>query len=163
MHINLIIFLLLLALGYGFGRYAEKQHYRSIIQREDELRGIPVIAIRFPPIMTPRPETTMVTGSVVIAEDYFKRFLFGLRTLIGGRIRSYETLVDRGRREAILRMKQQTAELGGSMVFNVKIETAGIISGRKSKIGAIEVHAYGTAIIPKEKESPRGLQQPQNS
>ena len=145
---NLIILLALLILGYGFGRYAEARHYRSIIKREEQYRGVPAIAIRFPPVMTPRPETVLVSGSVVIAEDYFKRFLFGLRTLVGGRIKSYETLLDRGRREAILRMKQQTAELGGTMVFNIKIDTAGIASGRKNGIGAIEVHAYGTAIIP---------------
>ncbi len=151
MAVDLIIFVVLLALGFAFGRYAESRHYRSIIQREEELRGIPAIAVRFPPVMTPRPETALVSGSVVVAEDYFKRFLFGLRSLVGGRVKSYETLVDRGRREAILRMKQQTADLGGSMVFNIKIETASIISGRKNRIGAIEVHAYGTAVIPKKK------------
>lgn len=147
---DLIIVLVLLVLGYGFGRLAEKRHYHSIIRREDELREIPAIAVRFPPVMTPRPDTALVSSSVVIAEDYFKRFLFGLRSLIGGRVRSYETLLDRGRREAILRMKQQTAAMGGSMVFNIKIETAGIASGRKNNIGAIEVHAYGTAIIPQQ-------------
>ncbi|MCF6283307.1 MAG: YbjQ family protein [Candidatus Polarisedimenticolaceae bacterium] len=151
MAFDLIVFVVLLACGFAFGRYAENRHYRSIIQREEELRGIPAIAIRFPPIMTPRPETALVSGSVVIAEDYFKRFLFGLRSLVGGRVRSYETLVDRGRREAIIRMKQQTVDLGGSMVFNIKLETAAIASGRKGRIGAIEIHAYGTAIIPTDR------------
>ncbi len=151
MALDLIIFVTLLALGFAFGRYAENRHYRSIIEREELLREITAIAVRFPPIITPRPKTALVSGSVVVAEDYFKRFLFGLRSLIGGRVRSYETLVDRGRREAILRMKQQTADMGGSMVFNIKIETASIISGRKNRVGAIEVHAYGTAIIPTKK------------
>ena len=159
MPIDLIIFVTLLGLGFAFGRYAEKRHYRSIIQREAMLRNIPAIAVRFPPVMTPRPATTLVSGSVVVAEDFFKRFLFGLRTLVGGRVKSYETLVDRGRREAILRMKQQTSDLGGSMVFNIKIETAAIASGRKNKIGAIEVHAYGTAIIPKE-STPKVIETP---
>lgn len=147
--VDLIIVLALLILGYGFGRLAESRHYRSIIRREDELREIPAIAVRFPPVMTPRPNTALVSSSVVIAEDYFKRFLFGLRSLVGGRVRSYETLLDRGRREAILRMKQQTADMGGCMVFNIKIDTAGIATGRNNSIGAIEVHAYGTAIVPK--------------
>ncbi len=151
MALDLIIFVTLLALGFAFGRYAENRHYRSIIEREELLREITAVAVRFPPIMTPRPKTALVSGSVVVAEDYFKRFLFGLRSLIGGRVRSYETLVDRGRREAILRMKQQTADMGGSMVFNIKIETASIISGRKNRVGAIEVHAYGTAILPTKK------------
>jgi uncharacterized protein YbjQ (UPF0145 family) len=151
MALDLFIFVALLVSGFAFGRYAESRHYRSIIEREEALRGIPAIAVRFPPVMSPRPETILVSGSVVIAEDYFKRFLFGLRSLVGGRVKSYETLVDRGRREAILRMKQQAADYGGSMVFNIKIETASIISGRKNKIGAIEVHAYGTAIIKQKR------------
>ena len=32
--IDLIIFLTLLALGYGAGTWAEKRHYRSIARRE---------------------------------------------------------------------------------------------------------------------------------
>ena len=31
---DLIVFLVLLALGYGVGQFAEKRHYRSIIERE---------------------------------------------------------------------------------------------------------------------------------
>lgn len=48
--VDFIIFLILLALGYGFGRYAESKHYKSIIQREKELRTIPVVSSRFPPV-----------------------------------------------------------------------------------------------------------------
>ena len=36
---NLIFVLVMLALGFGFGRLAEKRHYRSIHQREDSLRA----------------------------------------------------------------------------------------------------------------------------
>jgi uncharacterized protein YbjQ (UPF0145 family) len=50
-----------------------------------------------------------VSGSVVVSVDYFKRFLAGLRTLVGGRVTSYETLLDRARREAILRCKETRA------------------------------------------------------
>ncbi|MFT6733724.1 MAG: hypothetical protein ACJAS9_001914 [Polaribacter sp.] len=39
--------------------------------------------------------------------DYFKRFLAGLRNIFGGRVVTYESLVDRARREAILRMKEK--------------------------------------------------------
>jgi uncharacterized protein YbjQ (UPF0145 family) len=145
---DLIIFLVLLGLGYGFGRIAEQRHFRSIIRREKTLSYLPVIASRFPPAKLPPPKTCLVSGSVVVSVDYFKRFLARLRNLVGGRVKSYESLLDRARREAILRMKQQASELGATMVFNIKLETASISKGRKQKVGAVEVLAYGTAIIP---------------
>jgi uncharacterized protein YbjQ (UPF0145 family) len=147
---DLIIFLVLLSLGYGVGQYAERRHYRSIIEREGRLNALPAIASRYPPI-EPHYEQALVIGSTVISVDYFKRFLAALRNLFGGRVTSYESLLDRARRESLLRMKEQAATLGAAMVFNVKYETASISKGRGNSIGSIEVLAYGTALI-----EPRG-------
>ena len=145
---DLIVFLILMTLGYGFGRVAEKRHYKSIIERETDLNRIPAIVLRFPPPSTKTQHTVLVMGSVVISIDYFKRIAAGLRGLVGGRMMSYETLLDRARREAVLRMKEKADALGANMVFNIKMETASISKGRKNKIGSVEVLAYGTAIIP---------------
>jgi len=145
---DIIVLIVLLALGYGFGRMAEKRHYQSIFTREKKYKKLLVIAAKFPPVMQPPPKTTLVTGSVVISVDYFKRFLAALRNFFGGRLKSYESLLDRARREAILRMKQQADEIGANMVFNIKIETASISKGRKQTVGSVEVLAYGTALIP---------------
>jgi len=87
-------------------------------------------------------------GSVVISVDYFKRLLAALRNFFGGRVKSYETLLDRARREAILRMQQEAKELGANVVINIKLETASISKGRKNAIGSVEILAYGTAMIP---------------
>jgi uncharacterized protein YbjQ (UPF0145 family) len=146
--VDLVIFLVLLALGYGFGRYAEVQHYKSIMAREETLRDLPVMATKRLPADGPVYATQLVGGNVVISVDYFKNFIAGLRNLLGGRVTSYETLVDRARREAILRMKDQAQELGAKMVFNLKLETCSIYRGRRSGIGSVEVFAYGTALIP---------------
>lgn len=145
---DLIIFLILMSLGYGFGRVAEKRHYKSIIEREAALIRIPAIVLRFPPPSLKPQKTELVMGSVVISIDYFKRIAAGLRSLVGGRMKSYETLLDRARREAVLRMKEQADAMGANMVFNIKMETASISKGRKNRIGSVEVLAYGTAIIP---------------
>lgn len=146
--LDLIIFLSLLALGYGFGQYVEKKHYTSIRKRELLLRSVPVIASRIPPHGNPNYDSQLVSGSVVISVDYFKRFVAGLRGLLGGRITSYETLLDRARREAILRVKREAKNLGAEMVFNIKLETASIHKGHGNAIGSVEVLAYGTALIP---------------
>lgn len=146
---DLIIFLILLAMGYGFGRHAEKKHYRSIIAREKELNRLPVIATRIPPVTGNRHDSNLVMGSVVISVDYFKRFIAVLRNLVGGRMTSYETLLDRARREAILRMKEDAESQGAEIIINIKYETSSIYKGRGNTIGSVEVLAYGTALIPR--------------
>jgi len=145
--LDLILILSLIILGYIFGRYNEARHYKSIIRREKILNNIPAIAIKTPgPDLHPS-KTVLVTGSVVISVDYFKRFLSGLRNLVGGRIKSYESLLDRARREAVLRMKEQARQEGAALIFNVKLETCSISKGRGDSIGSVEVLAYGTAFI----------------
>lgn len=143
---NLIIFLVLITLGYLVGQMAEKRHYKSIIQREMRLSGLPAIASRFPPT-DKLFDQCLVTGNTVVSVDYFKRFIAALRNLLGGRVTSYESLLDRARRESMLRMKEQAQAMGADYVFNLKYETASISKGRKNAIGSVEVLAYGTALI----------------
>ncbi len=144
---DLIIFLVLLALGYGFGRVAESRHFKSIIEREQTLSAVLVFSERLPPPDSKSRRVALVGGSVVVSVDYFKRVAAALRNIFGGRVQAYESLLERARREALLRMKQEAADLGAAMVVNVKLETASISKGNKGQIGAVEVYAYGTALI----------------
>jgi uncharacterized protein YbjQ (UPF0145 family) len=143
--INLIIFFALIALGYTAGTWAEKRHYRSIQKREKGFLNLPAVTIRKVEEPEKIEQAQLVSGSAVISVDYFKRFLAGLRVLVGGRIMTYESLLDRARREAVLRMKEQarTADL----IVNMRIETSSISKGpRQKSVGTIEALAYGTAI-----------------
>ncbi len=142
---QIIIVVILLALGYFFGTWAEKKHYQSILQREKELIHLPTTTSKKPiGTLPPVKESKLVSGSVVISVDYFKRMLAGLRNIFGGQVSSYETLVDRARREAILRMKESCPD--ATQLINVRIETSSIAKGAKNQIGSVEVLAYGTAI-----------------
>lgn len=145
---QLLTFLVLLALGFGFGRWAEKRHYRSIHAREAILRGLIVVPDRMPPIQYKHYHSNLVTGSVVVSVDYFKTVAAGLRSFIGGRIGAYESLLDRARREAILRMQEDALRQGAEAVFNLKFETARIGQNAGQALGSVEVLAYGTALIP---------------
>jgi uncharacterized protein YbjQ (UPF0145 family) len=87
---------------------------------------------------------------VVIAEDYFKRVAAALKGLVGGRIVAYESLLERGRREALVRMKERARQLGATQVVNVRLETASLsedFSGQRPMFSA-EFIAYGTALVP---------------
>ena len=136
----------LLVLGFLFGRVAEKRHFKQLVEREENSRELPVVATRYPPEDRIYRQQ-LVTGNVVIASDYFKVFLAGLINIFGGRVTPFESMLDRARRESLLRMKDQAAELDAAYVFNIKFDTTRIATGR---LAAMEVLAYGTAMIPVE-------------
>ncbi len=147
---QVLFVVLLLILAFFTGGFAERRHYKSIIRREDELGDIAVVCAKTLPPMHPAPRTTLVRGNAVISIDYFKRFLARLRMIFGGRIHSYESLMDRARREAILRMQYEAHVIGASMIFNMRFETSSISKGGKNAVGTVEVLAFGTAVIPRE-------------
>ncbi len=143
--IDLLILLGLIATGYIVGQILERRHYRSIEQREREFVDLPTTASKRPIGDIPDPaRVELVEGACVISVDFFKRFVAGLRQFFGGNVRSYETLVDRARREAVLRLKARCRE--ADQVINLRIETSSITKGRRNQVGSIEVHAYATAI-----------------
>ncbi len=149
--IQILIFVLLLGLGYFFGRRAERKHYDSIRKHEDELRHVVVSSERTPDREALGHDFDLVAGSVVISVDYFKTVAAGLRSLFGGRVRAYESLLDRARREAVLRMQHQAQALGSELIINTKFETSRISGNAGQGIGSIEVLAYGTALIASSK------------
>jgi uncharacterized protein YbjQ (UPF0145 family) len=141
---DIIIFLTLLVLGYAFGSIAEKRHFSSIHQREEEMQNLPTIMLKKPLLPEEIKEYRLVNGSVVLSIDYFKKFIASLINIFGGNISSYETILDRARREAILRMKEDASD--ASEIINIRIETSSISKNAQQNVGAIEVLAYGTAI-----------------
>lgn len=143
---QLLIILFLIVIGYVFGRYAESRHYRRIEQIESELIHLPCTNLKSP-LQENREvaRVELVSGSVVISIDYFKRILAGLRGLVGGQVNAYETLVDRARREAVIRMKR--ANQDADEIINLRLETSSISKGQQNQIGSVEVLAYGTAVF----------------
>ena len=142
---QLIIFSILISLGYFFGRSAEKKHYKSIREREQHWLQQATTSSKY--VLGDDREIKnchLVTGSIVVSVDYFKRVLAGLRNIFGGNVQSYETLIDRARREAVLRMKESCPD--ADQVINLRLETSSISKGRRKQIGSVEVLAYGTAI-----------------
>ncbi len=144
--IQWLIFLALLALGYFVGRWNERAHFKSIREREAKYAKVLAFAVRYPPDVVTPQECRLVSGSVVISSDYFKQCVAGLRTLGGGRLSSYESLLDRARREATLRMKEQAQRFGSTLIVNVKVETTTVSGGARKGLPAMEVMAYGTAL-----------------
>lgn len=146
--VNIGIPMVLLVVTYFIGGAIERRHYAEIREREYALRTLPAVTLRDPPEDWEIEGSGLVTGSVVISVDYFKRFLAGLRGLVGGRVKSYETLLDRARREAILRLKESAREAGYRAVVNLRLETSRLASGRRDGKGTagVEILAFGTGL-----------------
>ena len=133
------------------GSMVESSHFRRLATREQALSNIMVSNLKRLPPNWRAANAALVGGEAVIATDYFKVFAAGLRNLFGGRVRSYETLVERARREAIVRMLQQARSAGANAVWNVRIETTTIQGKQRGKSSGVEVLAYGTALVVSER------------
>lgn len=146
---DLTLFLILLAVGYTCGSIAERRHYASIARREAQQLHFQAMTVEPRFDRNQVQDAFLVQGSAVISIDYFKRLLAVLRNIFGGRVKAYESLVDRARREATLRLKEQALAQGADMLVNLRMETStiGNAANRKGRVGSIEAIAYGTAVI----------------
>jgi len=135
----------LIVLGLVTGKCIETRHLRNLAKREEDLKELKVCNLRRLPAELQITESFIVTGSCVIATDYFKVFAAALRNLFGGEIKAYRSLMSRARREALVRLLEQAKKLGAGGVWNVRFETS-TIQGKKKKPGGVEVLAYGTAV-----------------
>ena len=89
----------------------------------------------------------LVTGSAAIANNYFVAFLAGFKHLFGGELKGYTQMCDEARRLALVRLLQEAESIGANAVYNVRFETATIVSAQNNKqSGGVELIAYGTAV-----------------
>jgi uncharacterized protein YbjQ (UPF0145 family) len=141
--------LLLLVVVYFIGSIIERRHFNSIAARERALDGYPVTTFEAIPDAWRVGRSSLVSGNVVVSLDYFKRVVAGIRALFGGRIRTYEPLLDRARREALLRMTEAARQQGFDAVINVRVETSRLANARGNGEGTagIEILAFGTGLV----------------
>jgi len=68
--------------------------------------------------------------------------------LVGGRITMYETMLERARREALLRLLEEADAAGAQEVHNIRFQFSRVgSSSQQAQIGGgAELLAYGTAI-----------------
>lgn len=135
----------LIVLGLVAGKCIEKRHLVKLAKREEDLKELKVCNLRRLPEELHIKESFIVTGSCVIATDYFKVFAAALRNLFGGEIKAYRSLMSRARRKALVRLLEQAKKFGAGSVWNVRFETS-TIQGKRRKPGGVEVLAYGTAV-----------------
>ena len=82
----------------------------------------------------------MVSGSMVQSKNMFKDIGAGLKSMVGGELRSYTDMMQEARQEATRRMIAEAERLGADAILGVNYSTSSIVQG------AAEVLATGTAV-----------------
>jgi len=81
-----------------------------------------------------------VIGNTIRARHVGKDIQAAFRTIMGGEIKEYTSMMAESREQALLRMKHRAKELGADAVVGVRFQTSMILSG------TAELLVYGTAV-----------------
>ena len=135
------------AIGWFVAWWLERKHLKYLTAREAELKHITVEV--GPKLLSEVAQssanmfTGMFTGSVVLSHDGFRSITIAIAKIFGGNIKQYERLLDRARRQAIIRLKEDAEGQGVTRIVNMKMLTTSITrKGPK----AVEIVVYGTGV-----------------
>ncbi len=88
----------------------------------------------------------IVKGQVVQSKNIGKDFMAGMKTIVGGEIRSYTEMIATARQMATKRMVDDAESLGADAIINIRYGSSAVMNG------AAEIIAYGTAVKLKSKK-----------
>ena len=140
--------LILFSLGFFVGGRNERRHFLNLEEREAQSNVIVSQVKSFPFAIASEKAPQIVIAEVVIGSDYLKTFFAGIRNIFGGEVQSFQTLLTRSRREALLRLSEQAEAQGFNAICNVRFDTADIGGGQK-KVHMSAVLASATAYMAK--------------
>ncbi len=146
-YLFIIVPMVLLLLGYVYGKSADRAHLQRLQKQLDEMDNMLVTNLKsFPLYIEGGPPPELVVSEVVVATDYLKSFLASWRNLFGGEMKSYLSLLVRARLEVLVRLQAEAQQRGHNALCNVRFQTADIAgaTGKRSAT-AVALIAYATA------------------
>ena len=82
----------------------------------------------------------LVRGNIVTSKNVGRDIMAGVKTLVGGEIKSYSMMTNEARQIAEDRMIEEAERLGADGVISMRYSTGTVMQG------TIEMLAYGTAV-----------------
>lgn len=82
----------------------------------------------------------LVMGNTIRSKNVGKDIGAGLKSIVGGELRSYTKMLTEAREEALERLVASATALGADAVVNLRFTTSQVAGG------AAELLAYGTAV-----------------
>ena len=85
-------------------------------------------------------EMGIVSGSTIQSKNFVSDFGQGLKSIVGGELKSYTGMMEKAREKAIRRMVDQAVQMGADAIIGVRYTTNSIMAQ------AAEVLVFGTAV-----------------
>lgn len=85
-------------------------------------------------------EIGIVMGNTVHSKNLVKDFGAGMKSMVGGELKSYTKMLSEARDIATQRMIEQATTLGADAIVNIRYSSSAILQG------AAEILATGTAV-----------------
>ena len=85
-------------------------------------------------------ELAIVSGSTIQSKNFMSDLVQGLKSIVGGELKSYTRMMEKARSQATDRMIAQAQQLGADAIIGVCYTTSAIMAQ------AAEVLVYGTAV-----------------
>ena len=82
----------------------------------------------------------IVSGSTIQSKNMFADFGQGLKSIVGGELKSYTGMMEKAREQATQRMVDRAVQMGADAVVGVRYTTNSIMAQ------AAEVLVFGTAV-----------------
>ena len=143
-----IFFLLMLLVTFYIGNRIQRNHEKSIAERQIIYRDLAIDNLKEPPAEAEK--SFFVCGEMVLAVDAYRTFISTLKQLIGGEIKSFYSIMARARREAILRLLADAKLKQADGVCNIRVESADVAgtsaaSGKQGNGRMVAIIVTGTA------------------
>jgi uncharacterized protein YbjQ (UPF0145 family) len=144
----ILIPLVAAAVAFVVGPIIERRHLADLDEREAAVAGIPTHDLPHPVGAHDRVRPVLVTGSVVMGVDAWRTFVLALVNLVGGDAPQVDRVMQRARREALVRLKEEAQAVGAVEVVNLRMDTSTISSrqGNSGK-GTGEILCHATALV----------------
>ena len=82
----------------------------------------------------------LVKGEIVQSKNVGRDLMAGMKTIVGGEVKSYTDMIREARQVATDRMIEEAQKLGADAIVNVRYGSSAVMQG------AAEIIAYGTAV-----------------
>ncbi len=132
-----------IGLAFFSSRWIKHRHVQQLQNAEQRLARISLSSAS----INCQQTLGLVGTELVISLDAFTAFSLWLRTLLGGNSAGANELLQRGRREAVIRLKREAVALGAKGVMNLRFEQLTFSSGERRNQNRFSIQAYGTAYL----------------
>tara|TARA_Y100000768_G_scaffold260696_1_gene198554 strand:+ start:710 stop:1207 length:498 start_codon:yes stop_codon:yes gene_type:complete len=148
----ILISLLFPFLSWAIGRWYQDRLMNALLVKEKQqgnmLQSDQHLSTQSLMTTMTAESSTLLHVSICVGPSMGQIFFMWCKGVFGGRLHSYDVVLDYGRREALLRLNQQAKDLGCSSMVNIRIETSTVSFAKndRSNTSSVEFLAFATGI-----------------